>query len=159
MGARRCSAGSICSAGSLLQRVQPARSRLPAVGRSGGDGLIPSQQRYKTLSPCCILPGLQRGGPAAGTPRGSSALLGVPSSAGCHRFCISYASVYFFSLALETRRMFLSLLPCYIAIKLPSKAQWWQEKTNVTLPPARYELLCIPFPEKASCPFLNLGYN
>lgn len=31
--------------------------------------------------------------------------------------------------------------------------------TNVTSPPAHYELLRIPFPETASCPFLNLGYS
>lgn len=48
-------------------------------------------------------------GPAAYAARGSAGLLPVPSSLGC--FSISYAWVYFFSLALEARRMFLPLPP------------------------------------------------
>lgn len=49
--------------------------------------------------------------------------------------------------------------PSSLAIKSPSTSQWWQEMTSVTLPLVCYELMCIPFPDKASCPFLNLGYN
>lgn len=97
-------------------------------------------------------PGCSRG-PADETPTGSSSLLGVSSSAGCLGVCISYGSIHFFLSWLATRRMFLSPPATYITIKLPSKEQWWQEMTNVTSPPVRYELPCIPFPEKNILPF------
>lgn len=132
----------------------------PASRRGAREGMVSSSPNRgrKLYFPVASFPGCSRG-PAAETPVGSSGLLSVTSSAGSLSFYISCTSVHFFSLALETRRMFLPLPPSYNTIKLPSKAQWWQEMTNVTLPPVHYELLCIPFPEKASCPFLNLGYN
>lgn len=143
-----------------LSAMGAARRQPPASGWGGQEGMLSSSpNREKTFVSLLHPSQTAAGGPAAETPIGSSSLLGVPSSVGRLSFCISYASVYFFSLVLETRRMLLPLPPSYITIKLPSRAQWWQEMTNVTLPPVHYELLCIPVPEKASCPFLNLGYN
>jgi len=131
-----------------------------ASGWAGPEGMVSSSPNggRKLCFLVASFPGCS-GGPATQRPTGSGSLLGVPSLMGWLSFWVFCTSFYFFSVVLETRRLFLPLPPSYVAVKLPSKAQWWQEMTNATLPPVHYELLCIPFPEKASCPFLNLGYN
>lgn len=99
-------------------------------GRWGAQGwLHPLPTQVENFDSLCIPPDCS--GDLLWNTHWQLPVLGVPPPVGCHSFCVSYASVYFFPLALETRRMRLPLPPSYVTIKLLSKAQWWQEMTNV----------------------------